>query len=447
MCEAGERGTPSSVFPRARREWGCPLRTSRQSFGGTPVPVSPARAARLVRRLACGLLLAVPLLAAPAARLAAQQTPSQELEASKRRLEEIRAERDQLQQQRMRLQGQVHDVNDELNNLERQKESTQRIVNEIERQIGGLAGQLDRASAELILAEDNLAERRAILERRLVDIYKRGALYAFQVLLSAESFGDLLTRYKYLYLTSRQDKALVQDVEKLRNRVVSQRNDLLRVRGELDRRRQEREAEYEHYGELAAERAQRLSALRRSAQATEQKLSDLQRDEARLTDVLAALERARRGSRGARGGLPVPGSITTADIGKLDWPVDGKIVYRFGRDTLPSGGIIRWNGIGIAAPEGTPVKAVEAGRVRLVGQFGTYGLTILLEHGNGYYSVYAHLQSTAVKLNDPVVKGQVIGAVGGANSDYGPHLHFEIRGENQIALDPTDWLRKVARRN
>jgi septal ring factor EnvC (AmiA/AmiB activator) len=141
--------------------------------------------------------------------LVAQQSVSRELEASRRRLEEIKAERDQLQQQRVRLQGQVHDVNDELSNLERQKESTQRIVNEIERQIGGLAGQLDRSSAELILAEDNLAERRAILERRLADIYKRGALYAFQVLLTAESFGDLLSRYKYLYLTSRQDKAMV----------------------------------------------------------------------------------------------------------------------------------------------------------------------------------------------------------------------------------------------
>ena len=393
------------------------------------------------------LLITAPLLTAPLARLAAQQrTPAQELEESRRRLEEIKAERDQLQQQRVRLQGQVHDVNDELSNLERQKESTQRIVNEIERQIGGLSGQLDRSSAELILAEDNLAERRAILERRLVDIYKRGALYAFQVLLSAESFGDLLTRYKYLYLTSRQDKALVQDVEKLRNRVIAQRNDILRVRGELDRRRQEREAEFERYGELADERTRRLASLRRSAQATEQKLSALERDEARLTDVLAALERARRETR-RPGALAVPGSITTADIGKLDWPVDGRIVYRFGRDTLPSGGVIRWNGIGIAAAAGTPVKAVQAGRVRLVGQFGTYGLTLLVEHGNGYYSVYAQLQTVTVKLSDPVTKGQVIATVGGANSDYGPHLHFEIRGENQIALDPADWLRKVSRRN
>src|SRR5215470_15209638 len=232
-------------------------------------------------------LLAFSLFVFPLARLSAQQSLSRDLEESRRRLEQIKAERDQLQQERLRLQGQVHDVNDELSNLERQKESTQRIVNEIERQIGGLSGQLDRASAELILAEDNLAERRAILERRLVDIYKRGALYAFQVLLTAESFGDLLSRYKYLFLTSRQDRALVQDVEKLRNRVVAQRNDILRVRGELDRRRQEREAEFERYGELATERARRLSQLQRSAQATEQKLSALERDEARLSDVLA----------------------------------------------------------------------------------------------------------------------------------------------------------------
>jgi septal ring factor EnvC (AmiA/AmiB activator) len=339
----------------------------------------------------------------------------------------------------------VHDVNDELSNLERQRESTQRIVSEIERQIGGLASQLDRSSAELILAQDNLAERRAVLQRRLVDIYKRGALHTFQVLLAAESFGDLLSRYKYLYLTSEQDRLLVSDVEKLRNRVVQQRNNILNVRGELDRRREEREAEFAKYTQLASERSLKLQSLQRSARSTERRLTELQKDESRLNGLLAALERARRdeAARSAlRGGTRTAGSITTADLGKLDWPVEGAIVYRFGRDTLPSGGIIRWNGVGIAAPVGTPVKAVELGKVRLVGQFGTYGLTIVLEHGNGYYSVYSHLESADVKLGASVDKGRVIGTVGGQNSDYGPHLHFEIRGENQIALDPTTWLRR-----
>ncbi len=393
---------------------------------------------------ALSLLLALCTIAAVP--LSAQ---SRDLEESKRRLEEIKAERDRLQSQRQRLQGQVHDANADLKNIERQKESTERIVNEIERQIGGLSGQLDRSSAELILAEDNLAERWAILERRLIDIYKRGALYAFQVLLTAESFGDLLSRYKYLYLTSRQDRTLVTDVEQLRNRVVSHRNDILRVRGELDRRRQEREAEYQRFGSLAQERARRIQQLQRTARSTEQRLGALERDELRLSQLLATLERARREELARRrAGLPtpaVPGALTTADIGRLDWPVDGAIIYRFGRDTLPSGGVIRWNGIGISAPVGTPVRSVEAGKVRLVGQFGTYGLTVLLEHGNGYYSVYSHLQSATVKLGDVVSKAQAIGAVGGISSEHGPHLHFEIRGENQIALDPADWLRKVGR--
>ena len=384
------------------------------------------------------LVTLIALLPTP---LHAQDT--KEKERSRKRLEEIRRERDRLQQQQERLQGQVHDVNDELHILERQRESTQKIVDEIEHQIGGLSGRLDRSSAELILTEDNLAERRAVLERRLVDIYKRGALYTFQALLAAESFGDLLSRYKYLYLTSRQDRALVGDVEKLRNRVVEQRDDLLDVRKQLDRTREEREAEYTKFSELVEARARRLSQLRRTARTTEQRLSELQKDESRLNDLLASLERARRDEVRAPGGAaPVPGSITTADIGRLDWPVEGAIVYRFGRDTLPSGGIIRWNGIGIAAEAGTPVKAVESGKVRLVGQFGTYGLTVVLEHGNGYYSVYSHLQSAEVQLSATVSRDQTIGTVGGENSDYGPHLHFEIRGENQVALNPVDWLRK-----
>jgi murein hydrolase activator len=393
----------------------------------------------MCRRAPALLLLLLAAIPAPAS---AQDTS---IAASRRRLEEIRRERNRLEEQQQRLQGQVHDVRDELTNLERQRESTQRIVNEIERQIGGLSSQLDRSSAELILAEDNLAERRAVLERRLVDIYKRGRLYTFQALLAAESFGDLVSRYKYLYLTSRQDRALVTDVEQLRARVVAERNNILDVRGQLDRSRLEREAEYARYTELARIREQRLAQLRRSARSTERRLAALQKDEARLNGLLAALERARREelARGSlRGAVATPGSITTASLGKLDWPVEGTIVYRFGRDTLPSGGIIRWNGIGIAAAVGTPVHAVQAGKVRLVGQFGTYGLTVVLEHGNGYYSVYSHLQSAAVKLGSSITKGALIGTVGGENSDYGPHLHFEIRGDNQVALDPTAWLRK-----
>jgi septal ring factor EnvC (AmiA/AmiB activator) len=391
-----------------------------------------------------GVALVTILTALSALPAPAQQPPPASAEESRRRIEAIRAERQRLQQQQSRLQGQVQDVGTELRNLERQRDVTSRLVNEIERQISGLSSQMDQTSAELIISQDNLVERRAVLERRLVDIYKRGPLHTWQVLLAAESFGDLLVRYKYLYLTSAQDRALLTDVTRLNDRISRQRGQLREVLGQLDNRRTERAAEVRRYASLAEQREARLRRLRQTSRETTERLSDLERDEARLNDLLVTLER-RRTARAPAGGTVAPGNLTTEDIGRLDWPVDGRILYRFGRDTLPSGGVIRWNGIGIGAAEGTAVKAVEGGRVALVQRLSTYGLTVVVEHGNGYYSLYMQLQSASVQAGQTIPKGMAVGTVGGSNTDYGPHLHFEIRGENQIALDPMAWLRGRSR--
>jgi len=385
--------------------------------------------------------LVVILLGLSVTPLAAQQPDP---EASRRRLEAIRAERDNLRREQERLESQVRNTGAELRNIERQREATNRIVNELERQMRGLGDQLGSSSQQLALAQDNLTDRRAVLERRLVDIYKRGPLHTFQVLLTAESFGDLLSRYKYLYLQNRQDRSLVEDIRRLENRIRHQRGELVNVQESLDRRREERASELRSYQALAEDRAASLSRLRRSSESTQQRITVLERDEALLNEVLASLDRARRAPRSTqpRPTAPGGGDLTTADLGSLDWPVSGRILFGFGRDTLPSGAVIRRNGIGIAAPLGTAVKAVSSGRVMLVQRLGTYGLTVVLEHGNGFFSLYMQLASASVPKDATVQKGETIGTVGGENSDQGPHLYFEIRGENQIALDPADWLRR-----
>lgn len=376
--------------------------------------------------------------------LVAAQNQPPDPEQSRKRLEDIRAERDRLRREQERLEGQVKDAGAELRNIERQREVTNRLVNELERQMRGLGDQLLTSSQQLALAQDNLADRRAVLERRLVDIYKRGSLHTFQVLLTAESFGDLLSRYKYLFLQNRQDRSLVEDIRRLEGRIRQQRGELVNVRVDLDRRRDERASELRSYEALAEDRTARLSRLRKSSESTQQRISVLERDEARLNEVLAAIERARRAPRAEMPRPSAPGAsdLTTADLGQLDWPVSGRVLFSFGRDTLPSGAVIRHNGIGIAAPIGTPVKAVSTGRVALVQRLGTYGLTVVLEHGNGYLSLYMQLASASVTTGQEVLKGDAIGTVGGENTDQGAHLYFEIRGKNQIALDPADWLRR-----
>ena len=364
----------------------------------------------------------------------------QQLRDNQQRLESIRRERSDVEQELERLRTQVHSLSDELANIERQKETTNRIVNELDRQIYALSDQIDRTTVDLLLAQNALAEKRAVLERRLVDISKRGPLYGYQVLLAAESFGDLLSRYKYLYLVSRQDRLLANDMSKLQRRIGRERQTLVDARDVLGRRKNERTEELDRYLALERERQTSLRETRRSAREALQRLSELERDEKSLNDRIVALERARREAE-ARGAATAAAAITTADLGQLDWPVQGRIVYQFGTATGPNKTRIPWHGIGIAAPAGTPVRAIAGGTVSLAGPLGTYLRSVLIDHGGGYYSFYGYLSDATVTQGERVIKGQIVGHVGGGSSDQGPHLHFEIRGQGGIALDPVNWLK------
>ena len=99
-------------------------------------------------------------------------------------------------------------------------------------------------------------------------------------------------------------------------------------------------------------------------------------------------------------------------------------------------------GVDLAADEGTPVLAASAGRVLLVESISGYGTTVLLDHGAGWQTLYAHLLSTSVATGQRLNQGEVLGAVGMTGSASGPHLHFELRrrGPSLLALDPTPHL-------
>ncbi len=414
-----------------------------------PTPLRPDAPAHRHGLAIAPWVFAVSLLVVASApcRLVAQQPPAPapapdtSLQRSRARLAEIRRERERLQREMEGLRGRVHSLSSELSNIERQVETTGRIVGELDIQIGALGTQIGQITADLIVAEDALAEKRAILAYRLGEISKRGPLFPAQVLLAAESFGDLLSRYKYLYLMSRQDRQLVREVTALRDRVARQRDALLGVRTDLARRRDERAEENTRFRSLEQRREQSLQDAQREQRQKAARLQQLARDEARINDLVAALERRRRAA-GASGAATGPARVSTSDLGQLEWPVTGDIIYRFGRQQLPNNTTIRWTGIGIAVDPGTPVHAIAAGTVRVAQSLGTYGPSVILDHGGGYYTVYSFLGEIVVRVGQTVQRGETIGRSGGENSDQGPHLHFEIRGQGGQALDPVAWLRQ-----
>jgi septal ring factor EnvC (AmiA/AmiB activator) len=370
----------------------------------------------------------------------AQRNIGRQIRENRDALDGIRQQRDRLQQALDALRGQVHDATAELENLDRQQSATNRLVNEFDRHISQLATQLDTINAELALTGDALAEKQAVLQRRLVDIYKRGSLWAFQVLLGAESFGDLLSRYKYLVLVGQQDRALVSDITTLRDRITAQRRDMLSARREVEVQRRERGAELRRYADLERERQRALSQMQESEQQTVARLMNLERDERRLNDLISTLERTRRS------GVSTAPNVTSADIGLLDWPVDGDVIYRFGPQEFRDGTSIAYRGIGIGAPLGSAVHAVRSGAVVWAQSYGTYGPSVWIDHGGGYYTLYLHLSRVQVSPGDQVAAAQVIGLSGGANSEEGPHIEFQIRqipnnASTPIPLDPLNWLR------
>ncbi|HKP15212.1 MAG TPA: peptidoglycan DD-metalloendopeptidase family protein [Gemmatimonadaceae bacterium] len=378
-------------------------------------------------------------LALPAG--ATAQSAEARIRAQRDELDRIRRERAELESRMANLQGNVHELREEVANLDRQRDATERVIRTLDRQLALITTEVDQTSSRVDKAERELNARRTTLERRLVDIYKRGPLYSAEALVTARSFGQLVARYKYLHELALHDRALVQRVQTLRDQVFRQRADLVRLRSAVEENRMDKQQEEDRLARLRGERTTNLQQVQRSAQQILDRLAALRASESRLTNVIASIESDRRRSVATRPNAPRETStLRTSDLGRLDWPVDGTVLYRFGRVVNPNNTTTRWNGIGIAAAAGTAVRSVAPGTVVSVGQLGTYGLTVIVQHGAGDYSVYASLNGASVRTGTPVRKGDTIGTVGTSDPDLRPHLHFEIRPQGR-AVDPESWLR------
>jgi septal ring factor EnvC (AmiA/AmiB activator) len=389
------------------------------------------------------MLLASVILVAHAAPVRAQDA---RIRAQRDTLERIRREREELEKRALDLQTSVHDLNEEVTNLDRRADATARIVKTLESQLVAIAAEVDDASAKVTHTETELAAKKTSLHRRLADIYKRGALYSTEAMLSARSFGELVARYKYLHLLALRDRSLVNRVEQLRDQVTRDHDRLVTLQSVLVENRGDKQREEERLRALEREQQSSLARTKQQAKQTEDRLAKLKKTEAQLTGAIASLEAERRKAESARpAAARAASTIKTSDYGKLDWPVDGSLLYTFGKAQTASNTTIRWNGVGIKAPANTGVRSVAAGKVVSVGQLGTYGLTVIVDHGGGDYSIYGSLSRSDVKQAQTVVKGQVIGGVGISDPDYPPHLHFEIRhggGDGRTpAVDPAVWLR------
>ena len=403
-------------------------------------PVSRRSRYRAVRLAVCIASLTCLVLPRP---VLGQEEIRERIRESQDRLEQIRRERQELTREAGQLRGQVHNVSEELRNIEARIGSTSSLLAELDVQISAYGEQVDITTRDMLHTRDELELRRTELEERLREIYQRGQLHAFQVLFEARSFGELLSRYKYLHLVARYDRLLVGQVRELEEKLSEQRDQLASEYARLSALRMEKAREVGDLERLEGQRQRRLTNVQARVSQTETRLSALETEERRLGNLLAELDRARREAERVAG-TTRSSSLRTSDLGQLNWPVEGDVVYRFG-DRRPDVADT-WKGLGIGAPRGTTVRCVESGEIAWAGSRGLLGQTVIIDHGGGYWSGYLYLQDVRVGVGDRVSSGTVIGHVGGdEESPQGTHIEFQIyepdsRGDPR-QVDPVRWLR------
>ncbi|MEO5567796.1 MAG: peptidoglycan DD-metalloendopeptidase family protein, partial [Gemmatimonadaceae bacterium] len=361
---------------------------------------------------------------------ASAQATERELRAQREEIDRVRREREMLEREALVLRNTAHELSDEVANLDRRVEATAGLVRSIDRQLTLISGQVETASANMEKAESEFLLRKVTLEQRVVDVYKRGPMFTVEAMLSAHSFGELVARYKYLHDLTLRDRALVKRVEELRNQVANDRDRLVTLQVQLNRSRSDRSREEEKLRELEREQSSNLRVVQQQTKRTEARIARLKKTEADMQNALALLEAARKRAESSRSpatrAAAASSAIKTTEYGRLDWPVDGTLVYTFGK--------AHWKGIGISAVEGTPVKSVAAGKVMMVRPLGTYGLTVFLDHGGGDYTIYGSLKTAGVKEGQVIAKGDMVGRTGVSDPDLPAHLHFEIRTGGREAV-------------
>ncbi len=307
--------------------------------------------------------------------------------------------------------------------------------------------ELNSAMAELDVGKKHLAVVRARLDRalvalreRLVAIYETGTPDLLSVLVDAGGYEELVNRTEYLNRIHGLDEAVVSRVRDLRNQV---KRTVARLRSAKDRIESARDAIAAEEQALASARSavqRRQSTLVEARRSREAALARITKTEQELDGDVASIQAELAATLAGTGSAPLPaGPIQGGNGSGLIWPVDGPVVSGFGSRF---GGSEFHEGIDIAVPSGTPIRAAAAGTVIFTepeASSGGYGNFTCIDHGGGLSTCYAHQESFAVSAGQQVSQGQVIGYSDCTGHCFGPHVHFEVR-INGAPTDPMGYL-------
>lgn len=352
-------------------------------------------------------------------------------------------EQENLQQQQEELQNQINEANENLENVQNELSenlqqvqkldekiaSSQTELDELNAKITELQTSIDQVGTELQAAEESYNSQKKLLDDRLIEIYEEGEIQYLDVLLSSSNMSEFLSTYFLVTELVEYDKLLLEDMEEKKH--------------EIELSKEKLSKEQEELATIKANQTKTAKIVENTKTVRENFIAKLSEEERQIQSQIDEYNRQFDEINAEILKLAMEGIDTQYIGGELAWPVPGytRITSKYGMRTHPITGVYKLHtGVDIGAPMGANFVAANDGIVVKAGYNGAYGNMVIIDHGGGIQTLYAHGSEITVNVGDTVKRGEtVVLKVGSTGYSTGAHAHFEVR-VNGVTQDPLPYI-------
>lgn len=345
-----------------------------------------------------------------------------ELNDVRQRMERMQTRKEQARRKAESASAELSEVMGSLNELQAQ-------ANNLQKKSDTLQGKINDNQAKLEKKQQEMQERMLIYRKRLRDIYINGQINYLDVLLGAKDFSDFSSRMYLLQKIISRDLELLEKLKQDAAEINSRKEQLAAEMKEIKATQTELEAKKAKVNKLREQRAYMLYKAQEEEQSSQEEYERLLAISENIASMLRNMENSGGGAPAGQGGT-----------GQFMWPCNGPITSYYGWRTHPIFGTTKYHsGMDIAVDSGTPIHAADSGTIVYSGWLGGYGNCVMIDHGGGLVTLYAHNSALNVGEGQYVSKGTVVAYAGSTGYSTGPHCHFEVRLHGELT-EPLNYL-------
>ena len=314
-------------------------------------------------------------------------------------------------------------------------------ISELESQVTSLQEQITQKEADINLQIQKYDEQQELLNKRLVAMYESGKTSYLDMLLSSDGLADFISKYYIIEQLAEYDTELLQSIENTKIQIENEKTELEGAKAEVETTKTSVEAKRNSLSVIVNEKNALVSTLSEEEKSLEADLEQFEKDKKEIQAQLEAIA-AQEAAEKRKNDSTSDENVTPSTSGFI-CPLAGKSKANI---TTGYHGYAGHTGVDFACSSGTPILASKSGKVVIStalrysnGNYRSYGEYVVISHGDGVMTLYAHMSSRAVSVGQYVNQGETIGYVGSTGNSTGPHLHFEVR-VNGKCVNPTQYL-------